>query len=881
MSTKQLYEKTSEGMKEVSPLVSIEDIYSKLSDTPLEALVSLFNHVKCEWKGSVADTRRTVPLFLRRSGLFITYNNGTKYITEFFSAGADQITTEGWVKDSNWTSVPDEDYISAGVKPGVETIGYEQLNDNLKQLFREKVNVTNFPDDEDIASVDNMLKFKDREADAANFQSKGYVILRKNLRLVNGVVKNILTQDMINQPNTIYEIRYDFDLQGQLIKCNDSIKLYFTSGSLSNGHITFNKEINLYGKVHLCEGLKININLYNSNSWNKHIHYPIYISWFINPNEDIRDNEGNIKFDILYYRFYNIFEHLYYNTNANVVLIAENDNYIISDNIVVPKGVTIDFQNSTLFFSEKVLNGEYVFNLGIDKDVFDSYKNNFDIPDKNKYKDKGFSNIKICLKNILITKGYDNLHLILSITPCRLEHICYTYRGDNNILFYQPKGDAGYSYLDMFEMYHIDLGTTYNVSLDKLTKVYINIGDAKSIEHISGGNWYIENTHRTTIKHAINCVFNIIDSTVGLYNIHNEFNDNIYINNSIVLIQDSYLMLKGNVDDRNNRSLITLDKKYNDNNSILANSTSILTLVNTVISSEVIRNQYKGNSRYYIQAINGAKPILNLINSYVILKSLLIDIPNNITRHRSKYLCDDNVIYTAKSNINIYRINSNEDYNFNINVGDSINYAIVSKHYKRNTIYNIRKEKAELLPNKSFALGWYKEGVDLCDFDIYLSFDDVNYTKLIRFDNVVGTVGNNFCYIPFNDDYMLGNKVEDINISFSNFNNKITNDMVCNKYYYNGNDDIVTYICESETNFHHLVNECKKQDIIKYNNRAYKFNSSIGKFVSTDKTIGTSSERPNLTNLDEGFEYYDTTLKKKILWNGTAWVNIEGTELAQ
>ena len=78
MSTKQLYEKTSEGMKEVSPLVAIEDIYSKLSDTPLEALVSLYNHVKCEWKGNVADTRRTVPLFLRRSGLFITYNNGTK-----------------------------------------------------------------------------------------------------------------------------------------------------------------------------------------------------------------------------------------------------------------------------------------------------------------------------------------------------------------------------------------------------------------------------------------------------------------------------------------------------------------------------------------------------------------------------------------------------------------------------------------------------------------------------------------------------------------------------------------------------------------------------------------------------------------------------------
>lgn len=238
MSTKQLYEKTSEGMKEVNPLVAIEDIYSKLSDTPLEALVSLYNHVKCEWKGSVADTRRTVPLFLRRSGLFITYNNGTKYITEFFSAGADQITTEGWVKDSNWTPVPDEDYISAGVKPGVGTIGYEQLNDNLKQLFREKVNVTNFPDDEDIASVDNMLKFKDREVDAAKFQSKGYVILRKNLRLVNGVVKNILTQDMINQDNTIYEIRYDFDLNNKTIDIPKNCILKFEGGAFNNGFIT-------------------------------------------------------------------------------------------------------------------------------------------------------------------------------------------------------------------------------------------------------------------------------------------------------------------------------------------------------------------------------------------------------------------------------------------------------------------------------------------------------------------------------------------------------------------------------------------------------------------------------------------------------------------
>lgn len=692
--------------------------------------------------------------------------------------------------------------------------------------------------------------------------------------------RNVLTQSMINKPNTIYEIRYDFDLNGQTIVCSNSSKLYFTSGSLNNGKISFNKEINLYGNVKLYENLKINVNSGNESSWNKHIHYPIYISWFIKSNENIRDDNDNIKFDILYYRFYNMFEDLYYNTNANITLIVENDNYVINDNIIVPTGVTIDFQNSDLKFSEKVLNGEYVFNLGIDKDVFDTYKNNFDIPDKTKYKSKGHSGIKTCLKNINILKAYNNLHLILSIISCRLENIKYTYKGSDNILFYQPKGDATYAYLDMFEMYHIDLGTTHNTPLDKLTKVYINIGDAKSIEHISGGNWYIENSQRTIIRHAINCVFNLIDSTVGLYNIHNEFNDNIYINNGVVLIQDSYLMIKGNVDDRNDRSLITLDKRYKDSNSILSNSTSILTLVNTIIGSEVISNQFKGNSRYYIQAINGAEPILNLINSYVVLKSLVIDIPNNITTNRSRYLCNKNTMYIAKNKIKIYRVND-PGFNFNLNVGDSITYTVVSKHYKRNTIYSLYKSTLIIQENKSLAFGWYKESVDLCDFDIYLSFDKANYTKLIKFNNIVGTIGQNYCYIPFNDgEYMFGNKIEDINISFSDFSNNFTNDMICDKYKYNGDDDIVTYICETEANFHHLANECEKQDIIKYTNRQYKFNPSIGKFVSTDKITGTSSERPNLTNLDEGFEYYDTTLKKKIIWNGTTWVNLDGTELS-
>lgn len=45
------------------------------------------------------------------------------------------------------------------------------------------------------------------------------------------------------------------------------------------------------------------------------------------------------------------------------------------------------------------------------------------------------------------------------------------------------------------------------------------------------------------------------------------------------------------------------------------------------------------------------------------------------------------------------------------------------------------------------------------------------------------------------------------------------------------------------------------------------------------KRKGTTEERPILFDNNEGFEYYDSTLKKKILWNGIKWTNIDGTVL--
>lgn len=49
--------------------------------------------------------------------------------------------------------------------------------------------------------------------------------------------RNVLTQDMINKPNTVYEIRYDFDLDGESIQMFNNCILTFKGGSFKNGKI--------------------------------------------------------------------------------------------------------------------------------------------------------------------------------------------------------------------------------------------------------------------------------------------------------------------------------------------------------------------------------------------------------------------------------------------------------------------------------------------------------------------------------------------------------------------------------------------------------------------------------------------------------------------
>lgn len=897
MSTKQLYEKTSEGMKEVSPLVSIEDIYSKLSDTPLEALVSLFNHVKCEWKGNVSDTRRTVPLFLRRSGLFITYNNGTKYITEFFSAGTDQITTEGWAKDSNWTSVPDEDYISAGVKPGVGTIGYEQLNDNLKQLFREKVNVTNFPDDEDIASVDNMLKFKDREADAANFQSKGYVILRKNLRLVNGVVKNILTQNMINQPNTIYEIRYDFDLDGATLEIYNGCILEFKGGKLKNG--------TLKGKntqLNAAPSLIFNNVTFNGR-WRIYNYFP---EWFISDFSDCTDgiqqaidfasinNGGKIVFLSRQYNVKSI--HTGIKTNligsgigATIIKQIEGTNKSLIDLPASSAGILI--ANMTLKGNNEAgchgiskvekssggENHEYIYSevTSYDKQIafrWSTFRNlaiyNFD---RGIYITNNFFDFYIEKCSI----GYNNIGVVFDCTD---SSICNTYIFKNR--------ESGL-YLSGSNNRVINIKSIFNgrrEGVDNGDAAFYVTGDRNTLVCCESQDNFCSGF---IVKGYQNIFSACISNTDG----YKYIDDNSYEH------KPDY--------DANKCGFVC---NYGRTNNIFSGCLVTTYLNECAISANLLSQDaaFEG-----IDCIAGN-------GTYLEFK----EIPYNYIHHNNcalfNYtLSDDSKKLTASTwdgidvaldkpiNINNITIaivfNVGNDYNRNdgrllkigngyelvvTNISEKDGYAyLVLKQVKADNKYNItcviQKEK-EIKAFISLTQNVYSLSLETHTDKGLMYFNkhiDLEYRELCSFLTLLY-----YCpsiriskFVISKEGYRTADALQNVSLS---------------RYYKNA---IVAIDAEAALFDNYLKKgSTEKRPTLKSSNKGFVyFDTTLNKNITWNgwiwidengnpadaKKQGTTEERPS--NVQIGYIYKDTSLDKLILWNGTAWVNLDGTELSQ
>ena len=239
MNVKQLFEKVAKGYIPIYPLASMDNIVDENQSISLTEVLNKYNHIYVTFADDAKETRLLIPDFLRRYGLWLSYEKDGSLYTEFFKgSNVDAQQEERWSDDEYWEYVPDLQYINdASRRIPNGAILPEHLSDSLQQLLSQHHTINNMVDDEDLETKGcGIIKFKDRPYQPNIASGKGYKILRKDF--YNGI--NTLTVEDFEWQNTIYEVRYDFDLQGQTINLPKGATLLFKGGAINNGSVYFN-----------------------------------------------------------------------------------------------------------------------------------------------------------------------------------------------------------------------------------------------------------------------------------------------------------------------------------------------------------------------------------------------------------------------------------------------------------------------------------------------------------------------------------------------------------------------------------------------------------------------------------------------------------------
>lgn len=261
----QLFKKLPHGeeIHNIFPVTYTQSVYDGKTGANLEHILHQFNHIFLQFQGTPQATRNLLPKDMRRKGIMISYRDMDNNVVTETNINESESTSDNWGLDKYWAvysiSLDQiikiiEDYIDQifddtlleQVKEYIdqyfndtafeEIKNYidEYLNDTwldtikeyLESLITEAVKLN--PDDLDRNS-DNQIQLADR--DSTN--GMGYVILRKNKTFAEQVTKE----------NTIYEIRYDYDLGGGEVTIPANCTLKFNGGSLSNGTLNGNNTV--------------------------------------------------------------------------------------------------------------------------------------------------------------------------------------------------------------------------------------------------------------------------------------------------------------------------------------------------------------------------------------------------------------------------------------------------------------------------------------------------------------------------------------------------------------------------------------------------------------------------------------------------------------
>lgn len=253
MENQQLIKKdrSANSYSKIFPWTFTDLVLDRVTNESLDNILVRNNFIALPYVGSKAATRLQVPMKNRRRGIWLSYIDYAGTLTvEYYNDN--NLDDNHWQDSSYWLP-----YNTAEFQPA--SVGLSALAQEVFDWIYSQITTAVKLNPEDLQkNSSGQIEEANRAYDTSTFSGLGYRILRKNIQSN----KNILTQSMINMPNTIYEIRYDFDLNGATINIPANSVLQFEGGSISNGSIDFTDTfINSYKKsfnLITCKGSIIN-----------------------------------------------------------------------------------------------------------------------------------------------------------------------------------------------------------------------------------------------------------------------------------------------------------------------------------------------------------------------------------------------------------------------------------------------------------------------------------------------------------------------------------------------------------------------------------------------------------------------------------------------
>lgn len=665
-------------------------------------------------------------------------------------------------------------------------------------------------DEEDLTSVNGALQLKDREVNADNFQSKGYVILRKNLvQQEDGSYKNILTQDMINRDNTIYEIRYDFDANGETINIPENCTLKFKGGSLNNGSINLNYCNIIDGKIHLIPlSLPSNgifkISDFDVNEKSK----PEYNSTIVQAMLDVNtrkeiyfDSRGTIEFD----------KELNW-SNTNLRGLGRDINKQV-----------LNFPKSNGFVARKTIAQISIKDLSIS-----SRLNGFKI-------DSGyiiyFDNVEVTTKEGSCFVGdIDSKVFEVTFNNIRVDALtgkyCFDHFCGNTMVFSNINAlNAGISIFNYCNGYIYGCNGCWNETPHFVTTNSDNFNDTLSYMH----SLFIEQTNIESYKDVL---FDLTGNNIGSFKLY--LGENVYL----------YLAPKVNgkyekpyIKANGLRLYSTFPMKYNENDW----EESVYPVMTSLVGHNILNLVCEGDVDIYLTDKND---IISFNRSYV---------QDNIGK--SQYLRDKGIILQGiKRVVDLDRIYLNRCF---------------IKETKIIYPSNTEKLQLDITNNQSFIISRndsddIEEIKNIQLFNHYIP-DGINYGGLktqYDFITIVNKAKRTSFKILGSDYFGNQNPTLSPNDScvFANYNGNYicisVNQLPVIKSYKNNIPNAPS------VNGTILFDEENKKFICSYNN---SWIDVLGNEHSTTYS-GTTEQRP--TKIKSGFQYFDTTLNKPIWWTG-------------